>query len=335
MKTITLFLLFTASFFYAQDHQDRSRSGSLNAVQKIVDSPNLVSMKNHEIEKVEKDVFELDIAKNIPKTLQIDNYSIGVVIGNKEYFNKRVPNVDFAINDAKLVKQYLLDAFGYKSENIIYLENASQAELNLVFGTTNNYKGKLFDYVIPNKSEIFIYYSGHGAPNTDDSQAFLVPSDCDPDKVALNGYSLETLYNNLDKLADEKKVKHTTIVLDACFSGNSQKGSILSNISPIEIKVKNNLMLSQNKTIFTSTSENQVSTWYEEKGLSLFTYFFLKGLNGSADLNGDKIITSEELNDFTSNVSDGVPYWSRRLNSRTQIPQIIGTKNYQILNYNR
>ena len=48
---------------------------------------------------------------------------------------------------------------------------------------------------------------------------------------------------------------------------------------------------------------------YEKSGHGLFTYFFLKGLRGEADLDGDGRITAGELRDF---VSDGVRYRAGR-----------------------
>lgn len=325
MKFLLLICFLIYNTYFGQLDQSRTKSGSL-----IFSKENKIAQEYNKQFDETVNIYDLDIVKNIPKVHKKNKYNIAVVIGNKEYFKDNVPNVEFALNDASLINYYLQNSLGYSSENIIFLKNATQSELNLTFGTPDNYRGKLYDYVIPDKSEIFLYYSGHGAPNTDDEKSYLVPSDCDPDKVALNGYSLETLYNNLDKLALDKNVKHITIVLDACFSGNSPKGSLLSNISPIEIKVKSNTLQFQNKTIFTSTSENQVSTWYEDKHMSLFTYFFLKGLNGEADFNHDNTITSSELIQFTSDESFGVPYWSRRINSRNQMPQLIGLEDYKI-----
>lgn len=332
MKYLIIFLLLMTTQVISQKDQARSKSGSLKYELSKNESVKLETLNNSN-NLLEENLFDLEISKDIPQSKKQNQYSVAVVIGNKQYFNERVPDVDYALNDATLIKEYLMKAFGYKIENIIYLKNATQSELNLIFGTATNHKGKLYDYAIPGKSEIFIYYSGHGAPNTDDNMAYLVPSDCDPDKVSLNGYSLETFYNNLDRLTEEKNVKHVTVVLDACFSGNSQKGSLLTNISPIEIKVKNKTMISPKSTIYTSTSENQVSTWYEEKKMSLFTYFFLKGIKGEADINQDKVITAKELSEFINDESGGVPYWSRRLNGRNQLPKINGKEDFIMIEF--
>jgi len=171
---------------------------------------------------------------------------------------------------------------------------------------------------------VFIYYSGHGAPDTDTKKGYLVPVDCDPNRVSLNGYGLATLYANLDKVAKEKSIKHITVVIDACFSGTSSAGSLLSNISPIYITTENQTLTTPNSAVFTSASGDQVSNWYTEKKQSLFTYFFLKGLKGEADLDKNGEITTKELRDFIVDEANGVPYWSRRISQRTQTPTFFG-----------
>jgi hypothetical protein len=267
-------------------------------------------------------ILKLDIAENIPETIEKKPDAVAVIIGNKDYEN--VYNVDYAINDAALVKNYVEKSFGYAEHNIIYMENASQGDMLRVFGKESNFKGKLYDYVKKGRSEVFIYYSGHGAPDPNTKQGYIVPVDCDPDKVSLNGFSLKTLYDNLDKLANEKQVVQLTVVLDACFSGEADKGSLLSNISPIYITVDKQILSYERASVFTSASGDQVSNWYPEKKQGLFTYFFLKGLRGEADFDNNAIITTSELHQYVADEVNGVPYWSRRISGRTQTPMFNG-----------
>ncbi|MFC2094549.1 caspase family protein [Bacteroidota bacterium] len=268
-------------------------------------------------------VLKLDIAENIPETDEKKPDAVAIIIGNKDY--NYTYNVDFAINDAALVRNYVEKSLGYSTQNIIFMDDASQADLIRVFGSESNYKGTLYDYVKKGLSEVFIYYSGHGAPDPNTKQGYIVPVDCDPNKVSLNGYSLQTLYSNLDKLANEKQVVQLTVVIDACFSGESDKGSLLSNISPIYITVDKQSMSYESASVFTSASGDQVSNWYPEKKQGLFTYFFLKGLRGEADFDKNTIITTSELYQYVADEVNGVPYWSRRISGRTQTPTFIGT----------
>ena len=117
-----------------------------------------------------------------------------------------------------------------------------------------------------------------------------------------------------------------TVVIDACFSGEADKGSLLSNISPIYITVDKQSMSYESSSVFTSASGEQVSNWYPEKKQGLFTYFFLKGLRGEADFDKNTIITTNELYQYVADEVNGVPYWSRRISGRTQTPTYIGNE---------
>jgi len=270
--------------------------------------------------------FEIDIRKDIPMLSKSNPDAVAVIIGNKNYRKKDIPSVDFALEDASIMKQYLINTLGYREGNIIYFSNAAQGDMNSVFGTSSNYKGKLYNYVKEGKSDVFIYYSGHGAPDPESKQGYFVPVDCDPSTVSLNGYSLNTFYNNLSKI----NYKSLTLVIDACFSGSSEKGPLLKNISPVFITVDNQVIAKENTIIFTSSKGDQVSSWYPEKKHSLFTYYFLKGIQGYADINSDKKLTYKELSDY---LLENVTYMARRLNSREQIPQVIGDKSKVLIEY--
>ena len=289
-------------------------------INKIEKSPqNFVFNKNTVLNNNGLTILDIDIEKNIPTYNKKNNNAVAVLIGNREYKQQDVPNVDFAERDVELMQKYLIKMMGYKPENIILIKNATQSELLSVFGSDNNYKGKLYNYVKPNQSDIFVYYSGHGAPNPESKTSYLVPVDCDPAIVSLSGYAVNTLYNNLSKI----QYKSLTVVIDACFSGYSEGGAILKNVSPISLNIKNKIILKDNSVVFTSATDQQVSSWYKEKQHSLFTYFFLKGIQGSANKDRNKILTSYELRTY---LNENVPYIARRVNNREQTPTIMGNK---------
>jgi len=254
--------------------------------------------------------------------------AVAVVIGNKSYEHRDVPAVEFAISDASVFQEYLVKTFGLKPGNIIFETDANLATFNAIFGTKDNPEGKLYRYIKADKSDVYIYYSGHGAPDPDTKAAYFLPVDCDPSVVALNGYSLDTFYDNLKKLA----ARSVTVILDACFSGVSEGGQLLKGISPVFIEATQGAGLPSG-TIFTSAEKDQVSTWYEEKRHSLFTYFFLSGLRGLADINKDGTITVGEMADFLQDRAEGVPYWAGRLKNREQTPTVFGTRSRVLVKY--
>ncbi|MEA3500303.1 MAG: caspase family protein [Candidatus Marinimicrobia bacterium] len=257
-----------------------------------------------------------DIYKNIPRNFQKNKDAVAVIIGSKDY--SCLDDVDYAINDARLVKKYLIESFGYKEENIIYIENATKINFETIFGIKGYHKGRLDDYVKKNISDVFIYYSGHGVPNVDTKKGYFVPVDCDPATVSLNGYPLDLFYKNISKI----KYRKLTVVIDASFSGEN----ILKDISPIYIIVDNPVLLKDNSFIYTSAKENQFSNWYPNKQHSLFTYCFLKGIK---ELGVD--VTHQELFDY---LSSKVSYIARNLYSREQNPTFDGDMSKYLMEWN-
>ena len=87
------------------------------------------------------------------------------MIGNRNYEHSDVPAVEYALRDAEVMRRYLVEAFGYREGNIIFVPDASAARLQEIFGTASDPKGQLYNYVKPGESDVFIYYSGHGVPD--------------------------------------------------------------------------------------------------------------------------------------------------------------------------
>ena len=264
--------------------------------------------------------LSVDVDMKIPDGKKAGENDIAVIIGNKNYKSTAdIPDVEYADRDARIMKEYLIKTFGFKPANIIYAEDATVGKFNEIFGSERDHRGKLFNFVKKNISEVFVYYVGHGAPDLASSEAYFVPVDANPQYIVSNGYRLQTFYENLSKLPAKK----ITIIIDACFSGNSDKGMIFKNISPAMVKVKKEYRGPKNAMLMTSAAVDQVSTWYPEKKHSLFTYFFLKGIQGEADTNRDSSITLGEMRDY---LKENVPYMARRLNNVEQNPVVDGNE---------
>ena len=278
--------------------------------------------------------LEIDVRKNIPETGMKNPKAIAVVIGNRNYDGRDVPAVDFALADASIIKAYLIQTLGYKENNVLYYTNATKGTFESVFGNENNHKGKLFYRADPKgQSDLFIYYSGHGAPDIQSSSekkaSYLVPVDADPSNVRFGGYALDVLCNNLRQIPHRR----VTVVIDACFSGMSDGGRLMRDISPLGLpsQADSRARLPEQSTmIFTAAGSRQVASWYRDKQHSLFTYFFLKALRGDADADENKVLTAAEISDY---VSDQVLSIARRHHSRDQNPEFIGNKDAVMVQY--
>jgi len=257
-----------------------------------------------------------DLNMNSIQSKNTNPDAFAVVIGNKDYQSTK--NVSYAINDAQTIKKYLINILGYKEGNIFYMEDASKSNFETFFGTKENPQGKLYNNIKHGTSDVFVYYSGHGAPGLKDKKGYFVPIDCDPQYVEQGGYSLDLFYNNISKL----NAKSITVVTDACFSG----AEIFDNISPVTITVSNPIAVADNCVVLSSSSGSQVSSWLKDKQHGMFTYFFLRALQdkNKSDKNNDGKLSFEEIFNYVSDKTEGVPYYARSINGIEQTPTIQG-----------
>ncbi len=263
---------------------------------------------------------EVDIEAHIPEINTVQPNRFAVVIGISDY-RPPVPRVPYAVKDAFVFKEYLKKMWGVPEGNIFFIPNATKSDMERFFGDEHDYRGKLFNMLTPGQSEVVVFYSGHGAPGREKGEGnYLVPVDADPAYLKLNGYPLNTFLRNLSQLP----AKSIFVVMDACFSGQ-----IYTGISPVYVYVPPERRFPPNFAVLSSTTATQPSCWLPEKGHSLFTYMFLKGLQTfKADLNGDGKITVKEMEQYLTDdrdLSHSVPYQARKLQNVEQRPHLMTT----------
>ena len=254
------------------------------------------------------------------KTSSDSTHDVAVIIANSNYqkLGKGIPNVKPAYTDAENIKRYFTKSLGIREGNFIYLKDATGTQLTSVFGSKDDHRGKLFNWTKRNVSKVYVYYAGHGAPGTKGT-TYLVPSDTDSETVQLTGYPLKQLYKNLGKIP----ATSITVILEACFSGQSQGGYLSSKISGIRVVP---IMPSTPRkiTVISAGAANQVATWEEDESQSLFTKYFLKGMSGEGDKkpygNENGKVSLRELKKY---LDGSMTYYARRYYGRTQQAQIV------------
>jgi hypothetical protein len=235
-----------------------------------------------------------------------------IVIGIEQY-RQKLPKADYATHDAKIISEYLTKTMGYPEENVITLlgDRALKSDME-----------KYFDRWLSNNVEengrVFIYYSGHGAPNTNNGDAYLVPYDGDPTFIAETGYSLARLYESLGKL----KAKEILVVLDSCFSGGGGRSVLAKGAKPLVMTI-NKPTIQKNISVMTASSGDQISSAYEEKGHGLFTYYLLKGIKNENVIEPDGAI---KIDDLFGYIKPQVERIARKQYNNEQTPQLIGAK---------
>ncbi|MEK0430366.1 MAG: hypothetical protein RL139_170 [Gemmatimonadota bacterium] len=268
------------------------------------------------------------LMQGVPRATRPRPDAIAVIIGNRTY--RRAPSVAYAANDAAAMRLYAERALGILPGNVLYVEDATLSDLKVLFGDQGVPSGRLHDLVKPGLTEVFVFYSGHGAPDPVANRAYLMPSDGDANRLALTGLPVDILYENLAALG----AAHVTVVLDACFSGGTGSGEMLiTQASPIGIRVTDpsqRFAASGGATIIAAAEGQQLANWYPEQQHGLLTYFFLRGLQGAADRDRDGSVTAGEMRDWLRDPANGLPYEARRLHGRDQTPQVWGDPTYRI-----
>ena len=265
----------------------------------------------------EQTLADIDIP---PKTKMRNPDAVAVVIGVENY--QYVPDATYAYNDAEVFREYLSETLGFKKQRIKIATNskATQAELNKLLGSN----GWLSRNIVKGKSDLVVYFSGHGISNQTDQSTGILPFDVDPNYAI--GLPLSKLYEDLSKMG----AKTVTVYLDACFTGQTRDSKMLiADARPIIITPKKGNFPS-NINVFSASSGSQISGALKEKEHGLFTYYLLKGMSGDADINKDKSIQLNELSKYVSkNVKN-----QAAINGREQTPELQGDKDRVLVQFN-
>lgn len=310
----------------AKDTRGQISSIGFRAVREAAVSPVAPPVPVNPVPVPNPAVFVSEVDSGIPALKNQNREAVAVVIGNSRY--TRTKPVDYAENDARVMKKYLVSVLGFREGNILYYENASLGDFNTIFGTKGNPKGRLFNTIKQGVSDVVIFYSGHGAPGLKNSKAYFVPVEADPNYMENGGYSVDVLYENL-KLLPARSV---SLFSDACFSG----ADIFSGISPMVIRAKEPAKEGLKHTsVLSSCTGTEVSCWHKEERHGLFTFYLLKAMKNYAatDLNQDKQVSMEELFKSVSDNNEGVPYYARRFHGLPQTPVLQGLRNRILFRY--
>ena len=215
--------------------------------------------------KVKQNVNSSDIDVNIPDLYPNMNTNTYVLIFVNENY-KFLDEVNFAIHDGQIFKEYCKKTLGIPEQQIFYYENAK-------FGNLSDGISKM-KYVLDNfvGSEAIVYYSGHGISDEKTGDAYLIPVDGKGTNM-VTCYSLEKMYKELANT----QAKSITYFLDACFTGASKDGNMLvaargTAREPEKIK------LSGKTIVFSASSGDETAMTLESQGHGLFTYYLLKKL---------------------------------------------------------
>jgi hypothetical protein len=221
-----------------------------------------------------------------------------VIVGVSDYEGV-LADLRYADNDAKIFYNNLMKAFpaetGNGSVKLLLNQNATcqniQNELKSVLSMANEN-----DYVI-------FYFSGHGSPGN------FCPSDYTQAKLS---------HDFVKSCFRQSKAKYKLCIADACYSGS------IGNTSNQYASQESYIRLKDTKLgVIMSSKSDQTSGETTDLQQGIFSYFFIKGMRGAADLNKDSYVTVGELFFYTKQAV------SQRSNGK-QVPVVFGNNLYKI-----
>lgn len=253
-------------------------------------------------------VFEKksNVDNNIPKSSSVNPYRFALIIGNEDYASQQSDlnseiNVDFARNDASAFQEYAIKTLGVPEDNITFILDGTSGKMRQSISKMN-----LLTKNTSGKAEILVYYAGHGLPDENTKEAYLMPVDVSG-KNPSAGIKLKDFYAELT----EYPSKSVTVFIDACFSGGARNQGLIA-ARGVKIKPKEE-QLGGKLIVFSASSGDQSSLPYKDKSHGMFTYYLLKKLQESKGK-----VSYLEMSDY---LKENVGLKSVVVNSKEQNPQ--------------
>lgn len=269
----------------------------------------------------------INIKEIVPSNTTRSN-SVAVVFGVEKYND--LPPAPYAKNDAEIIKEYFRKRLGVEQVVIYTNEQVSGFVFDNVF---NPDYGELQKAVLKGQTDLFVFYSGHGVPSKDGENIYLFPFDGKVVRLDIQGYNLNKLYENLEKL----EARSITVFIDACFSGASKasekfKSENLVSMKGVKIvpKTRQPWLTNPNFTVFTSSGAEETSLGFDQSQTGLFTYYLCAGMQGEADEDKDGKITAGELKNY---VTENVVNMSKKIMG-LQTPKFHGNEDMVLIEYN-
>ena len=211
--------------------------------------------------------------------------SHAVVIGIDDY--KHWPRLSYAVNDARAVRDLLVEKQRFKPENVALLLNADATRERILYELGD----RLADPKrVAREDRVFVFFAGHGAtrrlPNGR-SLGYIIPVEAGQAEYQSQAVSM----TNFQDVSEAIPAKHVLYVTDACYSGvaltrggGDPSGAYLKEMGRRTVR-----------QILTAGGADQEVADNGPNGHSIFTWALLQGLEGRADLSGDGYVTGAEL----------------------------------------
>ena len=242
--------------------------------------------------------------------------ALALIIGVETYTETPV-KAAYANSDARVFADYAAQKLGIPTDRIKTLVDDVADEKGILL-TVQDW---LYRANRPGKSDIYVFFAGHGLASEDGNDMYLLPYDGSPRLLDRTALLRKELFADI---ADANP-RSVTVFLDTCYSGTTRGTETLIASRPIAIRAREQAV-PEGFTVMTAAGGDQTAKPLEEVRHGMFSYFLMKGMEGDADANQDKLITAGELHAY---VQQNVAQQS----SGSQTPELQGDANRVLVRF--
>ena len=176
---------------------------------------------------------------------------------------------------------------------------------------------------------VLLFFSGHGLRDSNNKLYFGTSStykSVSGELVKSSAVSASFIHDIMDACPSQQQV----VILDCCFSGAFPEGLVPKDDSSVDIRSQ---LGGIGRAILTSSTSLQLSFSSEGEELSFYTRQIVEGIKtGKADLDGDKFISAQDINDYVSlqakkSPLKTKPYFYSELNGKSIFISKVPRKN--------
>jgi TPR repeat protein/uncharacterized caspase-like protein len=253
-------------------------------------------------------------AADKPKPLG-EKYAL--LVGVRQYGENELRPLQFAEADVVQLAQVLRDS-GYRPENVVLLTQARGAENHRFLPLAANIRKEL-RLLLKNRSRadsVIVAFAGHGVEFRGSGEHFFCPMDAAlSDRRSL--VSLSEVYKELEQC----QAGFRLLLADACRNDPVADQSRRVTADLVSVSRPQTAPPPGGVAALFSCSAGELAFEHDELKHGVFFHYLIKGLQGEADLDGDRTVSLSELDLY---IKKRVPDFVRGKYGKEQNPNLVG-----------
>jgi len=223
-------------------------------------------------------------AMTVSAARQADAARWAILVANKDYADNTLSPLRYPVEDAKLLREALVNRYQVPAEQAELL--ADEPRVRLEQALQERLGKPAAD------SSVIVYVAGH-AYKDDEGKVYLAPKDFDLKRIAATGLPLQWLVEELENCPAKEKL----LLLDCCQSGEgadlAQEPSTAEMIQ--SLTPKPGYAKLRTVTALVSCKAGQRGLVWSDKQHGLFAWLLAESYSGRADKNRDNRLETTEL----------------------------------------